>query len=63
MLVRKALFLLAPAVSIVLSAPALGGGKIAIKVGRIITQAGPDIVPTPRPDLPSDGQNSAAVPR
>ncbi len=48
MLIRKALFLLAPAVSIGLSAPAsalsFGGGKIAIKVGRIITQAGPDIV-------------------
>lgn len=37
-------FLRAGAFSLVVAAPALAGGKIAIKAGRIITQAGPDIV-------------------
>ena len=37
-------FLRAGALSLVVAAPALAGGKIAIKAGRIITQAGPDIV-------------------
>lgn len=39
--------------------------KVAVALQGV--QAGPDIMPTPRPDLPSDGQNvastSAAVPR
>jgi len=39
--------------------------KVAVALQGV--QAGPDIVPTPRPDLPSDGQGSAsasaAVPR
>jgi len=33
--------------------------KVAVALQGV--QAGPDIVPTPRPDLPSDGQNSAAA--
>jgi len=35
--------------------------KVAVALQGV--QAGPDIVPTPRPDLPSDGQSSAAVSR
>jgi hypothetical protein len=35
--------------------------KVAVALQGV--QAGPDIVPTPRPDLPGDGQNSAAVTR
>ena len=41
--------------------------EIRVAVALQGVQAGPDIVPTPRPDLPSDGQGSvsasAAVPR
>ena len=39
--------------------------EIKVAVALVGVQAGPDIVPTPRPNLPSDGQvaTSAAVPR
>jgi hypothetical protein len=35
--------------------------KVAVALQGV--QAGPNIMPTPRPDLPGDGQNSAAVSR
>ncbi|HET7084250.1 MAG TPA: hypothetical protein VFI23_05735 [Rhizomicrobium sp.] len=35
--------------------------KVAVSLQGV--QAGPDIVPTPRPDLPGDGQNIPAVSR